>query len=294
MTNDITYPKAVLPNRMEISCVWDWEAEKLVQGSYRHVQDYFGNGITLGRGDTVFDLGANIGLFMLSAYDRCHGDVNVFAFEPIPVVYRVLRENANAFDPVRLRTFQCGVSSECTRMTFAYYPRATGFGTAYPDLQQHEIIEPMIFAVDKDFEQGNIDKYPIHIQASAANTPTKTLSDLEQKRFRKIQTVMGFKNAFKPEPVECEVVTLSHVIREHDIKTIHLLKMHVEKSELDVFAGIEENDWHKIQQIVVQIEGESQLLAVVEVLKSRGYANIVTNRENYFEGVDSYLLFARR
>ena len=48
------------------------------------------------------------------------------------------------------------------------------------------------------------------------------------------------------ERFACQLKTLSEVIRESQVERIDLLKVDVEKSELDVLAGIDEDDWPKI------------------------------------------------
>ncbi len=70
------YKKVKLPNGMTIFCLRKDE----VQLIYEEVQAYFKNGIELHEGDTVFDVGANIGLFTLSAYQLCNKNVSIYAF----------------------------------------------------------------------------------------------------------------------------------------------------------------------------------------------------------------------
>jgi hypothetical protein len=54
-------PETTLPNGMKIFCLRKEEVSIL----YEQIQEYFKNGIELYEGDTVFDVGANIGLFTL-------------------------------------------------------------------------------------------------------------------------------------------------------------------------------------------------------------------------------------
>lgn len=57
--------------------------------------------------------------------------------------------------------------------------------------------------------------------------------------------------AFQTEEVPCKLNTGSEIIKEHKIQQIDLLKVDVEKSELDVFLSIQEPDWSKNQQVIV-------------------------------------------
>lgn len=59
MNNSI--PETVLPNDMKIFYLQEEEVKPL----YEHIQEYLRNAIQLNKGDAVFDVGANIGLFIL-------------------------------------------------------------------------------------------------------------------------------------------------------------------------------------------------------------------------------------
>ena len=52
---------------------------------------------------------------------------------------------------------------------------------------------------------------------------------------------------------ECQLTSVSDIIRENQIDKIDLLKIDAEKSELDIINGIEDRDWPKINQIVLEI-----------------------------------------
>jgi FkbM family methyltransferase len=58
-----------------------------------HGLEYLCHGVRLGRGDVVFDVGANIGLFSVFAHRACRGDLTLYAFEPIPYTFEVLSAN---------------------------------------------------------------------------------------------------------------------------------------------------------------------------------------------------------
>ena len=73
------YPQVTLPDGTTIFCVNKSEA-KLI---FKNVPGYFRHGIDIKDGDTVVDVGANIGLFTLAAHRKCHGNLTVYAFEPI-------------------------------------------------------------------------------------------------------------------------------------------------------------------------------------------------------------------
>ena len=76
-----------LPNQKKIYFLNEQEALFLYDDIFVR-QSYLQHGITLKAGDVVFDIGANIGLFALFAHQYCQGNVNLFCFEPIDLLYR--------------------------------------------------------------------------------------------------------------------------------------------------------------------------------------------------------------
>lgn len=56
-------------------------------------EDYFSDGITLSKGDTVIDIGANFGSFCVVAAQRVGAEGRVVAFEPNPAIFERLVRN---------------------------------------------------------------------------------------------------------------------------------------------------------------------------------------------------------
>ena len=83
-------------------------------------QTYWKHGITLNEGDCIFDVGANIGLFTLFVGHMCKNAV-IYAFEPIPPVFDVLRINTALYG-LNVKLFDCGLSNVTKRRAFTYYP----------------------------------------------------------------------------------------------------------------------------------------------------------------------------
>ena len=72
--------ETILPNGSKAYCLDKREAAFV----YEQVKQYLMHGVELHPGDTVFDIGANIGLFSMMAFEECNHDVRLFSFEPIP------------------------------------------------------------------------------------------------------------------------------------------------------------------------------------------------------------------
>lgn len=268
-------PEILLPNGMKIFYLQENEVKFL----YEQVQGYCKNGIQLHEGDTVFDVGANIGLFTLRAYQICNKNVNVYAFEPIPAIFEVLHRNSQRFDPDKLKVFPYGLSQESKNITFAYYPNATGLSTAFPDGSKPER-----------------DKFKNAILSNLKNAPTSIRWLRWLPPFlRSVILDRKIEKAFQSKQVNCSVKTLSEIVREHEIQQIDLLKVDVEKSELDVLLGIEEQDWSKIKQVFVEVDDwESCGEKITSLLQKYGLSEITVDQEPMLKGSNMFNLYAVR
>ena len=54
----------------------------------------------------------------------------------------------------------------------------------------------------------------------------------------------------------CRLRRLSDVMKEQGVERIDLLKIDVERAEEEVLGGIEDEDWEKIDQIVMEAHDE--------------------------------------
>ncbi|MFN6515458.1 MAG: FkbM family methyltransferase [Nostoc sp. CreGUA01] len=267
--------ETVLPNGVKIFSLREEEVPIL----YEQIQEYFKNGIELHEGDTIFDVGANIGLFTLWVYWQCHKNVNVYAFEPIPAIFDVLHANAQRFDPQKLRVFPCGLSRQSMSINFAYYPNATPLSNAYPE-ESKEDREQL-----KKTVLNNLKNAPPSVRW------LRWLPQFLQSLIldRKLETV------FQIEQVNCQLRTVSEIIRDYNIHQIDLLKVDVEKSELDVLLGIEPPDWKKIKQVVAEIHDfDGRVEKITHLLKEHGLSKITVEQEAIFKGSKIFNLYALR
>src|SRR5207253_1170411 len=82
---------------------------------------------------TVFDVGANIGMFSLLV-SELYPNARIFAFEPIQPIFDTLRLNMELYGK-NVRIFPFGISDEPGAAEFTYYPRYSMMSglTAYAD-----------------------------------------------------------------------------------------------------------------------------------------------------------------
>jgi amino acid adenylation domain-containing protein/FkbM family methyltransferase len=96
-----------------------------------------------------------------------------------------------------------------------------------------------------------------------------------------------------PATVVRPVRTISDVVHEHGLERLDLLKVSVAGGALAVLAGIDDRDWPKIEQAVVEVQGEAQLQPVLQLLEEQGLAAIVED-DQLLPGSGLHTVFARR
>lgn len=267
-----------LPNGMRVACLQKHEV-RLVN---REIESYFSNGLRISPGDTVFDVGANIGLFSLAACARSNGNLRVYAFEPVRVIFDLLHRNIerNALSG-QVETLAFGLSSEIKRVEFAFYPDAPVLSTAYPD-------EASDIDVMKDAVLNSI------MYLEEAPLALKCLRWLPIPVRRRI-VQSGLKRTLRRQTVTCDMLTISGFLRDRRIDRIDYLKIDVEKAELDVLGGIEADDWRKIRQVVVEVHDvQDRLRTITSLLSQHGLNRIVVSQAPTLTHSNIFLVFAAR
>ena len=287
--------ESVLENGMVVNCLKNWEASNAAQPYYDHVQVYFDKFIQIKEGDTVLDIGANIGMYAISIFERYGNAVKVFAFEPIPEVYQVLQANTERFSKETLIPVQKGVSNRSGLVEFTYYPTAPSFSTLYPELQQDEVIDELLNYFEELEKAGRLDEWPSNIQDTIEKIKNDDkLSEEKKNRAIKMETMIAIKNSFHTQKVKCELTTVSNIIREYGLDRVDVLKLHAEHSEWDILQGIEEKDWSKIQQIVIQIEGVDTIAMVEDLLRKHNFTQIESVVQEDIAAFSTIIIYAAK
>jgi FkbM family methyltransferase len=247
------------------------------------VQSYFSRGLLrLNPGDTVFDVGANIGLFMLAAWERCERNLDVYAFEPVGAIFERLRVNVERCRAgSRLQAFDFGLSSRRDEVSFAYYPRAPVLSTGYPDE-----------AADLEVMKAALLNNMIHL----AEAPLAVRCLRWLPGFVRDPIVhAALARTLRPTTVRCRMETLSRFVSDHGIERIDLLKIDAEKAELEVFRGIEAMDWRKIRQVVVEVHDLGDRVGTMTaLLREHGLGDIVVEQPPTLTDSNIYNVFATR
>jgi phthiocerol/phenolphthiocerol synthesis type-I polyketide synthase E len=218
------------------------------------------HGVTIRDGDCILDVGANTGLFVLFL-NFIGAKVRVFAFEPAPAIFQVLSRNVESHNKLPVQVFNVGLSREPGQATFTYYPRFSNASTLYPDESAEGALRGRQYIID----QIPTVRWPFRSLLHLIPGPIKHLIAERMRRYY-----------LKKETVTCELWNLSDFLRKHDIEQVDLLKMDAEQSEQLILAGLAEEDWPKIRQIVVEVHGgEAATQAMLKVLSERGFRTAV-------------------
>jgi len=104
----------------------------------------------------------------------------------------------------------------------------------------------------------------------------------------------SLEGRYRAENLTCELRTLSSVLREQGLDRVDLLKIDVERAELDVLLGLRDEDWPLIRQIVVEVHDKGRRGAlVVKELRRRRF-RIATEQEPLMRGTDVHVVYATR
>ncbi|MFJ5049831.1 FkbM family methyltransferase [Streptomyces sp. NPDC088719] len=255
-----------LPNGLTVWHQNEAETRHFYEDIFDH-RTYAKNGITLPDGATVVDVGGNIGLFTLFSHYEAK-DVRVFAFEPAPPMFELLSRNV-AEHGVQATLFNIGVSDSESQATFTFYPRSSGMSSFHPDEAE---------------EKHNLRTIIANQQKTDADEAVAELvagEELLDVRFEAIE----FTARLRP---------LSAVIREQGIERIDLIKIDVQKSERQVIDGIADEDWPKIQQMVLEVhDADGEVARLVELLKGHGFT-VTAEQDEMYVGTDIHNIYAVR
>ncbi|HJX26874.1 MAG TPA: MupA/Atu3671 family FMN-dependent luciferase-like monooxygenase, partial [Thermoanaerobaculia bacterium] len=233
--------RVVLPNGMPIACVTEFQ----VQAGYQEIFDdeiYLRHGITLPEGAVVLDVGANLGFFSMFVHQRAK-NARVFAFEPFPPTWQALSANVGLYG-LDVQLINRGVADRPGRTEFTFYPNAPGLSGRFAGTEE-DLAENRALVLD-------------WMERMGVRIPAEQIDEAVREHLR-------------TERFEVELVTLSDVIRERGIERIDLLKVDAEKSEGYILAGLRDEDWPKVRQVVLEVHGDELLEEVGTVLRRHGF-----------------------
>src|SRR5258708_4972074 len=265
-------PHFLLPNGLTIAHQNNIETEYLYREIFESLV-YLQAGIELPEDACVVDVGANIGLFTLFAGERCPRG-RILCFEAVRSICEKVKYNSTLWS-ADIKVFNMGLSDTEKTSEFTFYPRYSMMSglSAYSD------VEVEIGVVKRTLENR------IKHGDEEAETLLKHASEFLPEKFKK-------------EAQVCSLRRLSDVLREEKIEYVDLLKIDVQRAELDVLRGIDASDWSKIAQIVMEAhdgwsaQTEGRLQEIIKILESRGFS-VTAEQYGELEGTDRWNIYAR-
>ena len=253
------HKECTLPNGMDIN----YSSKGNLAALKREFESdiYHKHGIELKDGDCIFDVGANIGFFML--YLNQHlDDASVFSFEPIPDTFELLKRNAERHNNLNLQLYNFGQSDEAGTATFTHYPKSNICSTMFPQGSDEYLDNNLQYVIDKIRERGAV---------------PRMILDCTPSFIRRLLFHLIFCRYYRAQvSVECKLCTISDVIDEQGIQRIDYLKVDTEGAELNVLKGIRSEHWPIIRQAVIEVhDGSSGLQNVIEILDRNGFHSVV-------------------
>jgi len=259
-------PYYELPNGMPIFYLNRNETDFMYREIFEE-RSYLRHGVALAEGSCIFDIGANIGVFSLFANSVCRG-ARIYSFEPAPALYDLLALNTSLYG-TNFKIFKNGISSKEEEVVFTYYPHASILSGRFADeAEEKETVKAFI---RRELEAAGDDR---------RDRPTEEqIDELLAERLSGVR-------------FNCAMKTVSQVMRENNVERIDLLKIDVEKAELDVLEGIEAADWPKIRQLVIEVhDSGGRLDKIMDLLKKHGYKAAV-EQDSMLEETGLYNLYA--
>ncbi|WP_263139632.1 non-ribosomal peptide synthetase [Pseudomonas sp. RIT-PI-AD] len=232
---------------------------------------YSREGIALPADAVVLDVGANIGLFSLYIAS-CAPAARILAFEPLEPIRRRLLANLERYAP-QVQIYGVGLSDSERDETFTYYP---GYSTFSGQADY----------ADASGEREVIRRYLGNQGEGSANLLLDNIDEILDDRLR-------------AEEHLCHLKRLDQVIRELGLTRIDLLKIDVQRAEMDVLLGLDREVFARISQIVLEVHDkrDSATAGRVEqlsaLLREQGF-EVTVRQDALLEGTDRYNCYAVR
>ena len=222
----------------------------------------------------VLDVGANIGMFSLFVASELP-QARVFAFEPLAPIRERLQRNVRRYAP-GVSILPCGLSDVDRVETFTYYP-----GYSMMSGQQAY--------ADAAGERAVIASY-LGKAAQSGDASARLLAD-------RLDEVLDGR--FEGQAHQCRLRRLSDVIDDLGLDRIDVLKIDVQRAELDVLRGIEPRHLALVRAVAMELHDDpgrqtrGRREEITGLLEAAGFI-VRTSQDPLLVGTDRWNLVAHR
>ncbi|CAE7869353.1 fkbM, partial [Symbiodinium sp. KB8] len=248
----------------------DWLVKEIFEDhTYGSIESEDGEKIELEfkPGMTVVDVGGNIGMFALYAWDRCGRNARVHSFEPMPAIFDVLSENCKR---VNEGSIAAGVEAGVSELVAHRVACSTEKGSI--EFQFHPYMS-LWSTLDADFDADRHEKMEKELALLGPQIAPGWLAVLRPLAlFLGRQWLHGMQ---RTQTVTAPTARLSDELEAAGVGAssggrIGLLKVDVEGAELQVLAGLSDADWKRVDQVAMEVESEKHRDTAVAILKKHG------------------------
>jgi FkbM family methyltransferase len=219
---------------------------------------YLRHGVDVRPGDVVFDVGANVGVAAVFFAAECHAGL-VHSFEPVEPLFELLLANTEPYEACVAHSY--GLSDRTREATIGYYPTAAAMSGLYTD-------------PDADAE---------FVRTCLMNRGA-TRDEAER----------AVSGSYQQVTLQCSLRRTSDVLSALEVDQIDLLKIDVEKAELEVLRGIADSDWPRIKQVAAEVhDDQGRLTEVTSLLRHHDF-DVVAEQDAVMRGTNLCMVFGTR
>lgn len=257
---------------------------------------YGSHGLVLRPGDTVLDVGANVGISCLFFAAAVSPGGTVVACEPAPAAFASLQSNvAQHCGPSSdVRLLSVGVSDgAAASASLTMYPHISGWSTLAPDEAETAAnVSSFAVAAVPATLAAAFSWRPLRLLGAALASLASLLAPLLRLASRAVTAVLlrGRHSVTVP------LTTVSSILATQKLSTLSLLKIDVERAELAVLRGVAASDWPRISQVVAEVHDASGRLAeVMRLLRfDASFRTVTSVQPPSLAGTNLWMVYAMR
>ncbi|HEY6785627.1 MAG TPA: FkbM family methyltransferase, partial [Gemmatimonadales bacterium] len=179
---------------------------------------------------------------------RLARDLRLFSFEPNPAAFACLQANAEAWG-CGVKCLPVGLSREDRTAELTFFEGLSLLSGFYADpATEREVVKNYVY----NQQAGGLAGGDFAADVGAV-----------------------IDNRMRAKTVTAQLRTLSSFIAEQGLDRIDLLKINVEKSELDLLRGLSPTDWPKVRQLVIEVDQQEDLEPITTLLEGQGFETLV-------------------